>query len=192
MRHGSGSRERMIEATISLLRGSGLAGAGINGIVRASAAPKGSVYHHFPGGKLEIAGEALGVYSRRVMTFIDQALAARRRPGDKLKSLFDAFAKRIEESDFRKSCAVGTVSLDLDEDLGALREILAAALSDWAALIASHFDLGDDRRTRSFAGLVLTTIEGAYIRSRVERTSRPFREAGAWLAEIAAARPRAA
>ncbi len=191
MSHGSGSRERMIEATISLLRGSGMAGAGINEIVRASAAPKGSVYHHFPGGKLQIAGEALAVYSRRVMTFIDQALTARRRPGDKLKSLFDAFAKRVEESDFRKSCAVGTVSLDLDEDLEALRGILAAALSDWTALIASHFDFGDVRRTRSFAGLVLTTIEGAYIRSRVERTSRPFREAGAWLAEIAAAPPRA-
>jgi TetR/AcrR family transcriptional repressor of lmrAB and yxaGH operons len=192
MSHSSGSRERMIEATISLLRGSGLAGAGINEIVRQSAAPKGSVYHHFPDGKLQIAGEALAVYSRRVMTFIDQALAAGRRPGDKLKSLFDAFAKRVEEADFRKSCAVGTVGLDLDEDLEALRSVLAAALSDWTTLIASHFDLGDARRTRSFAGLVLTTIEGAYIRSRVERTSRPFREAGAWLAEIAAAPPRAA
>ncbi|HMA32168.1 MAG TPA: TetR family transcriptional regulator C-terminal domain-containing protein [Casimicrobiaceae bacterium] len=192
MSHGSGSRERMIEATISLLRGSGFTGAGINEIVRASAAPKGSVYHHFPGGKLQIAGEALAVYTRRVMTFIDQALSARRRPGDKLKSLFDALATRIEESDFRKSCAVGTVSLDLDEDLEALRGILAAALADWTALIASHFDLGDARRTRSFAGLVLTTIEGAYVRSRAERTSRPFREAGAWLAEIAAAPPRAA
>jgi hypothetical protein len=52
-------------------------------------------------------------------------------------------------------------------------------------LIARHFDLGDPRRTKSFAGLVLTAIEGAYVRCRAERTSRPFREAGAWLAELA-------
>lgn len=181
---GPDSRERMIEATISLLRGSGLAGAGINEIVRESGAPKGSVYHHFPGGKLQIATEALTVYSERVAAFIERALARKRHPGDKLKSLFGAFARRVEESAFRKSCAVGAVTLDLDAELEKLRPALAGALADWISLVASHFDLGDARRTRSFAGLVLTTIEGAHVRCRAERSSRPFREAGAWLAEI--------
>ncbi len=37
-----GSRERMVEATIALMRRSGLSGAGINEIVRESGAPKGS------------------------------------------------------------------------------------------------------------------------------------------------------
>jgi len=36
--------------------------------------------------------------------------------------------------------------------------------------------------------LVLTAIEGAYIRCRAERSSRPFREAGAWLSSLAPAR----
>lgn len=180
-----GSRERMIEATIALMRRSGLSGAGINEIVRESGAPKGSVYHFFPNGKLQIATEALAIYSRRVLDFIDQALARKRLPGDKVKALFDAFAKRVEEGDFGQSCAVGTVSLDLDTDLEELRVVLAAAFSEWAALIARHFDFADTRRTKSFAGLVLTTIEGAYIRCRAERSSRPFKEAGVWLAELA-------
>jgi hypothetical protein len=58
-------------------------------------------------------------------------------------------------------------------------------------LIALHVDLGDPRRSRSFAGLVLTAIEGAYIRARAERSGRAFREAGLWLAELVEARPAA-
>ena len=71
-----GSRARMIEATIGLMRGSGLSGAGINEIVRESGAPKGSVYHFFPNGKVQIVSEALESYSKEVFTFVDQALAS--------------------------------------------------------------------------------------------------------------------
>ena len=181
---GLGSRARMIDATIALMRGSGLSGAGINDIVRESGAPKGSVYHYFPNGKIQIATEALAAYSQRVMVFIDETLANKRLPDTKVIALFDAFAKRVEEGDYRKSCAVGTVSLDLDADLESLRVALGATFADWVALIARHFDLGDAKRTKSFAGLVLTTIEGAYVRCRAERSSRPFKEAGAWLAEL--------
>lgn len=181
---GVGSRERMIEATIVLMRGSGLSGAGINEIVRQSGAPKGSVYHFFPSGKRQLVTEALAIYSQRVLDFMDQALASKRRPRDKVMALFDAFARRVEDGSFRQSCAAGTVSLDLDADLEELRAVLAAAFSKWTASIARHFDFGDPRRTKSFAGLVLTTIEGAYIRCRAERSSRPFKEAGSWLSEL--------
>lgn len=125
-------------------------------------------------------------------TDMPQALAGKRLPRAKLKSLFNAFAKRVEEGDYLESCAVGTVGLGLglDADLEHLRAAPAAVFSDWVALIARHFDLGDARRTASFAGLVLTNIEGAYVRCRVEHSSRAFEEAGAWLAELV--EPRAA
>jgi TetR/AcrR family transcriptional repressor of lmrAB and yxaGH operons len=180
-----GSRERMLEATIALMRGSGLTGAGINEIVRESGAPKGSVYHFFPDGKMQIAAEALTIYSARVMEFIDQTLSGKRESGAKVKALFDAFARRVEEGAFQKSCAFGTVCLDLDAELEELRAVVASAFDDWVELIARHFEFTDARRTKSFAGLVLTAIEGAYVRCRAERTSRPFKEAGAWLAELA-------
>lgn len=182
---GSASRQRMIEAAIALMRESGLSGAGINEIVRESGAPKGSVYHFFPAGKQQIAAEALDLYAGRVQAFIEAALASRGTPHDKVKALFDAFAKRAEDGGFRSSCAVGAVSLDLDGDVAGLREVLAAALDAWSAQIATHFDRGDARRARSFAGLLLTSIEGAYVRARAEASSRAFREAGAWLAALA-------
>ena len=181
-----GSRERMLETTIDLMRGFGLSGAGINDIVRASGAPKGSVYHFFPGGKLQLATEALALYAPRVRAFIGQALAVPGPPPDKVRALFDAFARRVAAADHRRGCAVGAVGLDLGDDIEPVREVLAAALRDWQAEIAVHVDLGTAARTRAFAGLVLTAIEGAYVRCRIERSPQPFREAGAWLATLVA------
>ena len=56
---GQTAGRRLIEAAIDGMRVSGLSGAGINEIARASGAPKGSIYHLFPGGKTQIACEAL-------------------------------------------------------------------------------------------------------------------------------------
>jgi TetR/AcrR family transcriptional regulator, lmrAB and yxaGH operons repressor len=184
---GLGSRERMIEAAIALMRQSGLSGAGINEVVRESGAPKGSVYHFFPDGKLQLATEALAVHAERVQAFMVQALTSRRRPADRVKALFDAFARRIEEAEFRRSCPVGAVCLDLDPGIEHLQPMLGAMFSAWIDLVARHVDLGDARRSKSFAGLVLTAIEGAYVRCRAERSSRAFKEAGGWLSELAAA-----
>jgi TetR/AcrR family transcriptional repressor of lmrAB and yxaGH operons len=185
------SRERMLEAAIALMRGSGLSGAGINEIVRASGAPKGSVYHFFPAGKLSLAAEALAIYQQRVRDFIEAALSSREAPDEKVRALFAAFARRVEEGGYRAGCAVGAVSLDLDASVEDLRPVLAEALADWTDAIAAHFDLGDAKRTRSFAGLVMTAVEGAYIRCRAERSRRPFVEAGEWLAALAGDRPSA-
>jgi AcrR family transcriptional regulator len=181
------SRDRMLETAIDLMRGFGLAGAGINDIVRESGAPKGSVYHFFPGGKAQIAEEALAVYAQRVRAFLEAALARGTTPDAKVRALFDAFARRVREGGYRRSCAVGAVSLDLgSEDLDGLQPQVAAIFAGWIDTIAAAFDLGNAARTRAFAGLLLTAVEGAYVRSRAERSAKPFAEAGEWLAALAA------
>ena len=180
------SRERMIAATVDLLRGYGLSGAGINDIVRESAAPKGSVYHFFPGGKQQIAEEALRAYVPQVDAFIEQAMAGQRTPALRVKALFEAFARRVEGAEFRRSCPIGTVCLDLSGESEPLRPVLQEALETWTRTIARHVDLGDARRSRSFAGLVMTAIEGAYVRARAEHSAQAFREAGQWLAQAVA------
>ena len=167
------------------MRQSGLAGAGINEIVRASGAPKGSVYHYFPDGKQQIAAEALDAYSGRVVAFIDEALSRKRSPAGKVEGLFDAFAARVEAGAFRSSCPAGTVCLDLEGEAEALRGAVAASLTSYVAAIAPHFHFRNPARVQSFARLLVTAIEGAYICARANRSSAPFREAGTWLAELA-------
>ena len=103
-----------------------------------------------------------------------------------LADLFDAFARRLEEAGCQRSCAAGAVSLDLDEDAEAMRPSVEAAFACWREAIARRLVGMDRRRARSLAGLLLTAIEGAYIRGRAERSAQAFIEAGRWLAPLAA------
>lgn len=175
----------MLDAAITLLRRSGFHGAGINEILDVSGAPKGSMYHFFPHGKRQIASEAITVYAQRVVTYMDASLASATKPADKVHALFRAVAERLERAEYRQSCAAGTTSLDLDDDLEAVRFAIVSMFSDCVDVISRHFAIADRRRRRSFAGLVLTAIEGGYIRGRAERSTRALKDAAAWLAEIA-------
>ena len=181
----SDSRTRIIEAAISLMRRSGLSAAGINEIVARSHAPKGSIYYFFPQGKQQIVSEALALYAERGLAAWGQALSTAKEPGKKIHALFDAIAARTELCQYRASCAAGAVALDLDDDLDIVRLSVADAFSQWIELISTHFPIGDAEKRKSFAGLVLTAVEGAFIRARAERSSKPFKDAAQWLAEIA-------
>src|SRR5271165_4876433 len=50
-------RQAIVRAAVALFRKQGFAATGLNEILSRSGAPKGSLYHYFPGGKAEL-GEA--------------------------------------------------------------------------------------------------------------------------------------
>ena len=178
------SRDRMIEAAIDLMRGYGLSGVGIKDVVRESGAPRGSLYHFFPDGKVQIACEALAVQGARISSFVEAALASKKAAPQKVVALFEAFARRVEESAFQRSCAVGALTLDLTAEDVALRQVVAEIFQTWRGVIARHFPMSGAKEAESFAGLILTAIEGAHIRARAERSGAPFREAGQWLSRL--------
>ncbi|MGH8613446.1 MAG: TetR/AcrR family transcriptional regulator [Gammaproteobacteria bacterium] len=179
------TRDRVIDATITLMRRSGFSGAGINEILKESGAPKGSLYHFFPQGKRQIVSEAMAVYSQRVLALFEEALSKADTPGEKVRRLFQVTAQRLEQSEFRQSCAGGAVSLDLDAELEVVRLAVSRYFEDSIDLFSKHFDFKDKRRAKSFGGILLTAIEGGYIRGRAEQSSRAFKEAATWLAEVA-------
>jgi TetR/AcrR family transcriptional repressor of lmrAB and yxaGH operons len=181
----SDARSRILSATLDLLRKSGLSGAALNEIVSASRTPKGSLYHYFPGGKHQIVASAILQYRGDVGAVFGAALEAGRTPADRIRSLFAVLAQRMDAARFRRSCAVGTTTLDLDDDAEVLRPTLAAALDGWADVIAAKLPNPASARTRSFAGLVLTCVQGAYVRCRASASTAPLLEAGEWLAPLA-------
>jgi TetR/AcrR family transcriptional repressor of lmrAB and yxaGH operons len=178
------AKDRILEAAIFLLRQSGLTGAGINQLIARSGAPKGSVYHYFPQGKQQITSEALALYAQRVAMAFEGALSSKSKPGDKIRALFRFVADRFAEGAFEQSCAAGAVTLDLDSEVLALRPVVAAAFASWQTVIARHLPIRSRARRESLAGLILSTIEGAYIRGRAEGSEKAFLEAGEWLAQL--------
>ncbi len=182
----AGAKQLMLESAIFLMRQSGLSGAATREILARSKAPKGSMYYYFPRGKLQLAAEALELYGARVAESLGKALASQERPAEKVRSLFGFIAQRFEQARFEQSCAAGAVTLDIQADVEELRPVVAKIMGSWQATVARHLPMGNAARTRSFAGLVISAIEGGYIRGRAERSREPLLQAGEWLAQVAA------
>ena len=181
-----GTRERILDSAINAMRRAGAAGTSLGDVLAESGAPKGSLYHYFPAGKTEILRVALGVYGARVRDFIGATLAPGARPSVKIRALFAAVARRLETADYHESCAAGTVSLDLAAADDTLRADVESQFASWIDLIARHLvAIDDEARRRAFAGVVLTAIEGGYVRGRAERSARALLEAAEWLAPLA-------
>lgn len=175
-------RDRMIDAAIAGMRLSGLAGAGINQVVAASGAPKGSLYHYFPGGKFALAREALERFGAQRQAELETALAGNAPADQKIKRLFSRMAKGLTLEDFRYGCAVAGVSLDLDEDAAALGPVCAALLESWTRTIAGALMPLPQVRRHALARFVVTAFEGALVQARASRSAQPVLEAGEQLA----------
>ena len=103
------TRSRILKAALRLFRQHGYHGVGLNEILALAKAPKGSLYHHFPGGKEEIGVAVVGLIHQGVLGLFDAqahapstALAVGRvgsamldtltRSGHDLCTLYAAFA----------------------------------------------------------------------------------------------------
>ena len=54
----SDAREKMIQSTTALVRERGVEATALSDVLEHSGAPRGSIYHHFPGGKAQLVEEA--------------------------------------------------------------------------------------------------------------------------------------
>src|SRR6059036_1384349 len=79
----SDARTRMIQSAALLFRERGVEGTAFADVLEHSGAPRGSVYHHFPGGKLQLAEEA----TRHAGDFIAVGLAAALEHDDPITAL---------------------------------------------------------------------------------------------------------
>jgi TetR/AcrR family transcriptional regulator, lmrAB and yxaGH operons repressor len=65
------TRSRILRAALRLFRRHGYHGVGINDILAEAKAPKGSMYHHFPQGKQEIAAAVVDLMAAGLVSHIE-------------------------------------------------------------------------------------------------------------------------
>ena len=76
LRSNSGdTRERLLTAAQRLFRKHGYHATGLNDILEAAQAPKGSLYHHFPGGKEAIGVSVVEKISSSLLNLLAQSRA---------------------------------------------------------------------------------------------------------------------
>ena len=184
-------RQPIVDAAVTLFRRQGYAGTGLNDIVDASAAPKGSLYHYFPAGKASIAVAAVEEAGRRVARTMETLARETASSGELLRAHARLLAGWMRQSGFRDGCPITTVVLELaPKDRGvteAGRNAYGARIAVMQAkLVADGFA---PARADRLAVLCVSTLQGALIQARVERDGAALTVAADELAKLLEAAP---
>lgn len=170
------SRSRMIHAAAELFRQRGYHATTFSDVVRESGAPRGSTYFHFPGGKQELAREAIVRAGDEIEEMVDEAARHADDPGSLVRALAQIMASRLKRSGYQSGCAIATMVLELaprDEEFSADFD---SVFTRWRAALVTRFEplgIAPDRAT-VLAGLTISAFEGALVLSRAARSIEPF------------------
>jgi TetR/AcrR family transcriptional repressor of lmrAB and yxaGH operons len=162
----------MIEQAILLLAKKGLQGASFSEVLQASGAPRGSLYHHFPGGKEELVLAALGAAGDMALDYLGTLEG---KPAAEVVEGFAALWRRgLIGSDFGAGCAVVAVTVAANSSV--LIQGAADVFRAWRARLSDLLTEAGlaNARAPTVAALVISACEGAIALSRAERSLEPF------------------
>jgi AcrR family transcriptional regulator len=163
-------RERMVMSTALLIRERGAHSTAISDVLEHSGAPRGSAYHHFPGGRTQLLCEAVDYaaeYTAARMAKAENSLAA-------VDVIVDGFRTLLIESDYRAGCPVVAVAVEADNQ--PVVDRAAAAFTRWTELIDRRLQADGVGATRAeeLSMLLMTSIEGAIVVARATRDVKPL------------------
>lgn len=182
-----GTRDRLIVAMSRALSTRGYHGIGLNELLATANAPKGVLYHHFPGGKAELAVAAIDHVAVRLHTELE--LISERAQGDivgALSAWMAAAQGLLESSGYARGCPLATVALETGPDDLVLRAALDRAFTALRGKLATFLMAAGlaDARARPLAALLVSAYEGALVQSRVAGDVQPMAETCSALVEV--------
>ena len=182
----------MIHAAAQLFRQHGYHATAFSDVIEASGAPRGSIYFHFPGGKQELAREAVALAGDDIEQMVAAAAARCDGPGSLVRALGEMVAARLEDSGYRSGCAIATMVLELAPQSEELSGEFEKVFGRWRQALARQFEIWGvtPGRAPDLAELVMSVFEGGLIVSRAARNIDSFRTAIEALAELVEHEPR--
>jgi len=170
-------RGRMLDSAAEVLRERGTGGFTLDVVLARSGAPRGSVYHHFPGGRDELLVAGVRHAAGYITHLIDKAAAA----GD-VEALLEALAAfwrgSLEGSQFRAGCPVLAVAVDARPDLTEAAALVHEVFDLWRAKFTLLLTGGGvpQPRAGSLANVILAAVEGAIVLCRADRSLEPLED----------------
>lgn len=166
----------MLASAADLLRRQGYSATGWREVVSESGTPWGSQWHHFPGGKEQLAAEALTRGRTEYLHELQTAFGSM-HPADAVLAWAKLAGGVLEKSDWAYGCPLATVTLETAHWSDTLAEVCDAAFAAWTGAMADVFvDYGLPRREANrLATTVLAALEGALLLARARRNVEPLR-----------------
>ena len=177
-----------------LLRVQGYTATGLQQLAQAAQAPTGSIYHHFRGGKREVAAAALRQSGAAYIQLLPLLLDQHADLATAINAAFAAAADDIASTGWPNMCPVATVAAEIADAEPGLRQVAAEVIASWvdegACYLAGRGLSRTDARTAMYA--LLAALEGGFLLARAQRTAEPLLAAGRAVSAYVAAMPVAA
>ena len=175
-------RARMVEGAARLLATRGVEGTSFAEVLEATGSPRGSVYHHFPGGKPELLHAALDLSGERGRAAME---ATRGQPAAVVVERFlELWRGLLDYSRLTAGCAVVAVTVAADDD--ELLDHAGTIFRSWTELLTDLCVAGGmaQNPARLLAVTVIAATEGVVALCRAERSMEPFEEVQAVLVSL--------
>jgi AcrR family transcriptional regulator len=185
---GERTKMKMVRGAAQLLRERGYTGTGFREVIELTGAPRGSIYHHFPGGKAQLAGEAVDYVGGLARGAIEQSFAEG-GPVAGLRAFVELWRADFERSGYRAGCPIVAVAVENHDHAPELLDSAVRAFDAWRAAFADSLRGAGvpDARADRLAALVVSAVEGAIVLSRAERDTAPLLEVAAELEDVISA-----
>jgi TetR/AcrR family transcriptional repressor of nem operon len=174
------TREQILDAGLKTLLEKGFNGAGVQDITTLAGVPKGSFYNHFES-KEALGAEIVQCYAQRG----NARRAILRDPSipplERLRRHYTATIETFAATNFERGCLLGNFSAELSDQSPLIRESLQSLFAQWTEDLEIAIRDAQDQGAMSnktdaadLAAFLLDSYEGAILRARVEKSSRPF------------------
>jgi TetR/AcrR family transcriptional regulator, lmrAB and yxaGH operons repressor len=171
----SDTRDRMVTSAALLLREHGVSGTSFARVLEHSGAPRGSLGHHFPGGKREMLADAVRWAGGAASTAMRHAVERGDSPAKLFSTICDFYRHALIDSDFAAGFPVANVAQEAYDD-PTLRGAASDVFDDWRTILVDALVADGHRRKAAadLAELCIAGLEGALMLARVRRTEDPL------------------
>lgn len=154
------------------MRERGVAATSFRDVLDRSGAPRGSIYHHFPGGKTQLIEEATDVAVARIERALTSRLG-RTAVAGAVRAIAGVWRDDLEATGYVAGCPL--VAAGLGTEPGA-RDKAGAAFGRLSEVIAGALvvDGVPEKRAASLGTLVVGALEGALVMAQAQRSPDPL------------------
>jgi len=178
------TRDRLTGAFMRLVQQRGFAAVGTTEILQAAAAPRGSLYHHFPAGKSALAVAAIEALAADITGALQRAGDGKRPLASLLRQMATARAGWLKRTGWSEGPLLTVLANEVvphEPDIAdALKQAGDAVTDAFTDLfVARGFATAQARR---HAHMTRSVLDGAMTIARAARSVEALTEAGDFLA----------
>lgn len=173
-KHSLPTRDRILHAAKQLFQQRGYYAVGTAEILEVSQAPKGSMYHHFPEGKEQIAIEVVNSIRDDVLEAMRGLQAKGMSAADSARTLAKGMAQWLKDSNYREGTMLASTTVGAVPDLPKLHAAIKGAFDEWRDHIVNSLirEGWSKPAATTMTHTLLAGVEGAMILARVDRDAR--------------------